>query len=554
LLEGLEPSIAIGNFQAQNSANGQPEGGVSTLTDAQYGAVGEGDTLTGASAGTTAGGTLYYTLPPSSNGWDITSIESYGGWSDIGRNNQGYDFYYATAADPYTFIELDSINPAYSPPVTVAEPNATRVIWTSGLGAPLAINVVAVEFVFDVSVFNGWEGYNELQVFGTNAVAPVAPVQQAPVLVTDIAPGYGSEVVGSQVTFNANFYGAVSYQWQFNNANIKGATNEALTLTDLTTNMAGGYDLVASNSYGTTSTSTAQFTVNPAPVAANGIIISQANQLNVDNGNGLNSSEFTPTWTVASGSLIAHQLPSTVGPGNFKLQVPSLGLPVLTDGTIGLCAGDATADDLTNFACCGSGGGAGQYVIYTLAGSASGYNLDSIVTYGGWDDSGRNEQNYTVSYSTVGAPTTFTQLGAVSDSGATTLGPAAANVSRLTWAAANGGPLASNVAAVEFDFALPSAQLNGWEGYAELQLFGTPSPSKGPTISSSTVSGGNLILAGSGGTPGAAYAWLTSTNLTTPLSEWTQDGTGKFDSSGNFSSSIPIKTTEPARFFRLSTP
>jgi len=557
LLAGLDPVIAIGNFQAQNSANGQPEGGVSTLTDGQYGAVGQGDTLTGASAGPgTGNNVLYYDLPSSPNGWNITSIETYGGWSDIGRNNQGYDFYYATAADPYTFIELDSINPAYSPPVTVAEPNANRVIWTSGIGAPLATNVVAVEFVFDVPVFNNWEGYNELQVFGTNAVVPIAPVHQAPEVVTDIAPGYASDVPGSQVTFTASFYGATSYQWQFNSANIKGETNETLTLTDLNTNMAGGYDLVASNAFGTTSTSTAQLTVNPAPSAANGIIIAQANQLNADNNLGLNSSEFTPTWTIAGGSLIAHQLPSTVGPGNFKLQTPSLGIPVLTDGTIGLCAGDATSDDLTNMACCGSGSGAGQYVIYTLAGSASGYNLNSVVTYGGWDDFGRDEQNYTLSYSTVSAPTTFIELGAVANS-FPPLGAAAANISRLTWTAAGGGPLASNVAAVEFNFALPSGQLNGWEGYAELQLFGTPSQAivpKGPTISSSSYSGGNLNLTGSGGTPGAAYVWLTSTNLTTPVAEWIQDGTGKFDSIGNFSSSIAVKTTEPARFFRLSTP
>jgi hypothetical protein len=557
LLEGLEPYLAIGNFIEQNSANGQPEGGVPTLTDGQYGAVGEGDTLTGASAGPGDGEYLYYTLPPSANGWDITSIESYGGWSDIGRNWQGYDFYYATAAAPYTFIELDSLNPAYNPPVTVAEPNATRVIWTSGLGVPLATNVVAVEFVFDVSVFNGWEGYNELQVFGTNSVAPAAPVQQAPVLLTDIAPGYGSDVAGSQVTFNANFYGAASYQWQFNSANIKGATNEALTLTDLTTNMTGSYDLVASNSYGTTTTSTAQFTVNPASAAANGIIISPAVQMNADNGLGLNPSEFTPTWTIASDSLIAHQLPSTVGPGNFKAQAPSEGIPVLTDGTVGLCAGDPTAY-VTNFACCGNAAsGTGQYVIYTLTGSASGYNINSIVTYGGWDDFGRDWQYYTVSYSTVANPTNFTPLAESAAYQLPQLGPGAANVSRLTWTADGGGPLATNVAAVEFNFTIPTGQENNWQGYAELQLFGTPSPAiapKGPTISSSTVSAGNLILAGSGGTPGAAYAWLTSTNLTTPLSEWTQDGTGKFDSSGNFSTSIPITKTEEARFFRLSTP
>jgi hypothetical protein len=63
-----------------------------------------------------------------------------------------------------------------------------------------------------------------------------------------------------------------------------------------------------------------------------------------------------------------------------------------------------------------------------------------------------------------------------------------------------------------------------------------------------------LVLAGSGGTPGASYSWLTATNLATPLKDWTTGTTGTFDSKGDFSSSIPIKVSEPERYFRLSYP
>ncbi|MGP8239749.1 MAG: hypothetical protein ACLQVW_30635 [Limisphaerales bacterium] len=563
LLAGLEPYLYAGNFQAQNSANGRPEGGIPTLTDGQYGAVGEGDTLTGASMGPGDGEYLYYALPASSNGWDITSIQTYGGWSDIGRNNQGYDFYYATAADPDNFIELDSINPAYSPPVTVAEPNANRVIWTSGLGGPLATNVVAVEFVFDVTVFNGWEGYNELQVFGTKSSVPQAVIPQAPIVVTDVAPGYGSDVAGSAVTFTANISGSapISYQWQFTSAltgqpaNLPGATNETLTLTDLNTNMTGSYLLTASNLDGVITTSSAEFTVNPVPAPSNGIVYAAAAQIDGNEGLGLLPDAFLPTWNIATGSLIAGQLPSTVGPGNFQDQTDAGGVPVLTDGVIGELV---SGGEVPNYATCGNvASGTGQYVIYTLKGSASGYNINSIVTYGGWPDYGRDYQYYTVLYSTVAEPTNFITLGQSAYQFPQLRPGAAPNASRITWTSAGAGPLASNVAAVEFNFTLPAGQENNWQGYSELQLFGTPSQStgpKGPTISSTTVSGGNLILAGSGGTPGAAYAWLTATNLTTPLPAWTQDGAGTFDSSGNFSTSIPIKTTESARFFRLSTP
>jgi hypothetical protein len=415
---------------------------------------------------------------------------------------------------------------------------------------------------------NAWEGYNELQVFGTAAVVPAAPVAQAPIVVTDIAPGYGADVAGSQVIFTASFGGPapISYQWQFTPAsgivsNISGATNETLILSDLNTNMTGSYDLLASNVDGTTSTSIAPFTVNPAPAQTNGIIYAEATQIDGNEGLGLAPSQFLPTWTIASGSLIAGLLPSTVGPGNFDDDNPVGGIPVLTDGTIGeLVSGGA----VPNYATCGNvTSGTGQYLIYTLKsstpfGPSSGYNINSIVTYGGWPDFGRDWQYYTVSYSTVANPTNFQILGQATYQ-LPHLGAAAApNTGRVTWTSANGAPLATNVLAVEFNFTLPVGQENNWQGYSELQVFGTSTGGggtqpKGPMIASTTVSGGNLVLAGTGGAAGAAFAWLTSTILAAPLSEWTTNTTGTFDSSGGFSTSIAITHSEPGQYFVLKT-
>jgi hypothetical protein len=75
-----------------------------------------------------------------------------------------------------------------------------------------------------------------------------------------------------------------------------------------------------------------------------------------------------------------------------------------------------------------------------------------------------------------------------------------------------------------------------------------------PAINAPHVSGGNLILTGTGGTAGGTYSWLTSTNVAAPLANWTTDTTGVFDGSGGFSNAFPINPSVPARFFQLRTP
>ncbi len=75
-----------------------------------------------------------------------------------------------------------------------------------------------------------------------------------------------------------------------------------------------------------------------------------------------------------------------------------------------------------------------------------------------------------------------------------------------------------------------------------------------PKINPAVISGGNLILTGVGGPPGAGYTWLTSTNVAAPLASWTTNSTGVFDGTGSFSNAFPVTKTVPAKFFRLRTP
>jgi hypothetical protein len=72
------------------------------------------------------------------------------------------------------------------------------------------------------------------------------------------------------------------------------------------------------------------------------------------------------------------------------------------------------------------------------------------------------------------------------------------------------------------------------------------------TFTSIASSGGNLILAGSGGAPNARFAVLSSTNASFSQSSWqTNSQMGTFDSSGSFRYTVPLTPNVPAVFFRI---
>jgi O-glycosyl hydrolase len=75
-----------------------------------------------------------------------------------------------------------------------------------------------------------------------------------------------------------------------------------------------------------------------------------------------------------------------------------------------------------------------------------------------------------------------------------------------------------------------------------------------PHIVLVSIAGGNLVFSGTNGLSGGAYAIWSSTNLSTPLTNWMQVGSGSFDGNGNFSVSNAINTNEPQRFYLLRQP
>jgi hypothetical protein len=720
-----------GNFGSW-SANPDP----TILSDGSFGFINYwpnvGGSQTECTCGVSPGGqSMTYTfdtsITGSTNGYDITNIVVYGGWGDGGRNEQKYQVYYTTVGSAnQTLLVLVDYNP--NDPNNTQSATRTTLIPT---GTALVQHVSSIEFNFNLQGAppkNGQEGYSEFVVAGTASGPSATPTQ-------GITPLTAEDVQGSSVTFVAGFSGADSVQWQKNGTNIPGANSMTLTLTNLhfsDTATNGGYSLTASNRAGIVSSGACPLIVDPAPAVAGNIVKAYAYQTGAGN--------FSPTWDTSSltNSLIYQQNPPSGGydTGNFNdpdVAHPNTagGLPVLTDGNYGFFVTDGSHPA---FATCGNtASSAGKYVIYTLGANANGYNVTNIQIAGGWNDNGRNAQWYTVKYSTVAIPTTFLPLVVITNSPTfnnesvirTTITPAA-------------GLLASNVYAVEVDFATPPGVPNGYSGYSEISVFGSPAttplsePPAGavynpsfefdvalgvgqtvatvptswtafnaaadtdigsenaggtdytvnnplaataagnqycyinmfnpsvtggiyqdvgalqpntpyaltvaigsradrtnspgiislingtdntgtvlasggglpathntwqdytvtfttgatisgdltvalsvlgdatliqadfdnvrltttpiaPTLGAPKVSGGKLILTGTGGTPNSGYTWLTTTKLSPPII-WTTNSTGTLDGTGSFSNSIPINVTNPASFFRLRMP
>jgi len=85
----------------------------------------------------------------------------------------------------------------------------------------------------------------------------------------------------------------------------------------------------------------------------------------------------------------------------------------------------------------------------------------------------------------------------------------------------------------------------------DVELLGVPGVGVfQPVIGKAVFSAGNLSITGSGGTPSASYTVQTNANLSA-TSGWNTASTGTFDSSGNFSVSLPISSATPKLFYRI---
>lgn len=347
-----------------------------------------------------------------------------------------------------------------------------------------------------------------------------------------INPQIGGDLTWAQGSYNS-IQGPIASAWQFtNNTLTLNVTIPANTTAEIhvpTTNAAaiteGG--VAAGSSPGVTYVGVSNgaaiynvgsgayifsspFSISPPPP---GIIITTTNQT----GNGTGT--FYPTWTDATnGSLIAGLAPGTAI-GNFSEEDTGRSVSSLTAGGslgIALINGPYGITSSTNYVTCGNGTGpdgssAGSTLIYTLPGSTNGYNLTNITVYGGWANNGRDQQAYTVYYSTAQAPTIFLPLTTVDFNPSIASGIQSATLVTLT---SSSGLLAANVARVKFDFTSPASE-NGYCGYAGINIFGTPgvAPAVPAILNASLLAPENFVMNISGLVAGRNYTVQSTTNL-----------------------------------------
>ena len=508
LIAGELPSVASGNFSLE--AAGRSVAALTTSNDLGILLVNgfNGPTCSTnyvtCGNGGGAGSTLIYALPNNSFGYDLTNITVYGGWASNNRDQQAYTMYYSTVDAPTNFILIGSVN--YTPPVSTSVPSATWVSITGSNGV-LATAAAAVKFDFTSPASkNGYCGYGAIEIFGTLST-------NLPTLATDTLPVTAEDVVGSSVTFIATVSGKLlGYQWQkivggITN-NISGATNSTLTLSNLALGDSANYQVVATNIYGFVVSTPSSLTVDPAPVPVNNVVIATAGQT------GTTFGTFEPTWTRYAGGLIADSMPGAAL-GNFSLEAPGRSVTDLTtinDLGVTLINGPSGITSSTNYVTCGNAGGAGSSLIYSLTNSFLGYNLTNITVYGGWASNGRDQQAYTVWYSTMSAPSNFVKLAMVSYNPTNVLS-AQQSATRVTLTAAS-GTLATNVAKVKFDFTAPPSE-NGYCGYAEINVFGTQSlPPAGPASLRAQFNAESCLMMNIGSlVVGRNYQLQSTTNL-----------------------------------------
>jgi hypothetical protein len=116
--------------------------------------------------------------------------------------------------------------------------------------------------VDEASIYNRALSSSEIAAIYNAGSAGKCFTPVPPVITTQ--PQSQTNIIGGTANFSVAASGTapLSYQWSFNTANIAGATNTTLTLSNVQLNQAGNYSVLVSNIAGSTNSENAVLTVN----------------------------------------------------------------------------------------------------------------------------------------------------------------------------------------------------------------------------------------------------------------------------------------------------
>ena len=137
------------------------------------------------------------------------------------------------------------------------------------------------------------------------------------------------------------------------------------------------------------------------------------------------------------------------------------------------------------------------------------------------------------------------------------------SITNRAWNFGDGSPVLNTIAttvshaysnAGAFSVSLSISGPTGVAVFTATNAVTVAAPSVPSRIGGASLVGGNFVLTVGGGTPGAGFRVLTSTNLSLPAISWTPVVTNQFAADGTFTNSIRVLPGVTQNFYRISVP
>ena len=195
-------------------------------------------------------------------------------------------------------------------------------------------------------------------------------------------------------------------------------------------------------------------------VASNAaVVVATSNQV----GDGVNP--FTSTYAPLTTDLINGLSPTSNSSADLYQREGSPGITALTEGVFPVL--DAGTRESLHRGLATTGNSGGTFVTYTFPTS----DVARVDVYGGWNDKGRDEQNFGIKFSTDGGANWGPEI--LSESFNPSVGAGLQSATRVS-ISDNAGPLATGVNAIYINWEIGVE--NGYTGTAEIDVVAVPEP------------------------------------------------------------------------------